>query len=54
MKWCGISLDRHANDEAIGKEGYISSDKSMVDVMVIPVDEAVVLAKEAIKVLNHV
>ncbi len=54
MKWCGISLDRHANDEAIGKEGYISSDKSLVDVMVIPVDEAVVLAKEAIKVLNHV
>ena len=53
MQWCGISLDRHANEETTGKEVSISSDKSMVDVMVIPVDEAVVLAKEALILLNR-
>jgi acetate kinase len=52
MEWCGVSLDRKANDVVVGKEGYISSDKSMVDVLVIPVDEAAVLAKEAVNVLK--
>jgi len=51
MEWCGISLDRHANDETGGTEGSIRSDNSIVDVMVIPVDEAAVLAKEAVDLL---
>ncbi len=50
MEWCGISLDRHTNNETIGKEGYISSDNSMVDVIVIPVDEGSVLASEAAEI----
>jgi len=54
MQWCGVSLDTDANDAITGKEGRISSDTSMVDVMVIPVDEAAVLAKEALHVLDHV
>ena len=52
MEWCGISLDRQANDETIGTEGYIRLDKNMVDVMVIPVDEAAVMAKEAVDVIG--
>jgi acetate kinase len=53
MEWCGISLDEHANEEIKGKEGYISSDKSKVDVMVVPVNEAVVLAKEAVNIAGR-
>jgi acetate kinase len=53
MEWFGISLDRHANDETTGKEGYVSSDKSKIDVMVIPVDEAVVLAEEAVDIMGR-
>ena len=51
MEWCGISLDRRANNETRGIEGSIRSDNSIVDVMVIPVDEAAVLAEEAVNLL---
>ena len=53
MEWCGISLDSHANDETIGEEGCISSDKSMVEVIVIPVDEAAVMAEVAVNVMGN-
>ncbi len=53
MEWCGISLDQHANAETIGKEGYINSDKSTVDLIVIPVDEAEILAQEAVNVIGR-
>jgi acetate kinase len=53
MEWCGILLDRDANEETVGKEGYISSDKSTVDVVVISVDEASELAKEAVNIMGH-
>ncbi len=51
MEWCGIVLDRHANEETRGKEGLISSDKSTVDVIVIPVNEAEILAQEAVQLM---
>jgi acetate kinase len=51
MEWCGITLDQDVNDRTVGKEGRISSDKSNLDVMVIPVDEAEVMAEEAVKLL---
>ncbi len=54
MDWCGISLDRQANDKMTGREGYISADKSTVDVIVIPVDEADVLAKEAEDLIGRI
>jgi acetate kinase len=53
MDWCGIALDSHTNEITIGKEGYISPEKSKVDVMVIPVDEAEVLAEEAVNVAER-
>jgi len=52
MEWCGIFIDRDANNNTIGKEGYISSDKSRVAVMVVPVDEATVLANEAVNIVG--
>jgi len=52
MEWCGIALDDSANMNTIGSEGQISDKLSNVDIWVIPVDEAGVLAREAIKVVK--
>jgi len=52
MEWCSIMLNERANDEMTGKEGFISADKSNVDVMVILVDEAAVLANKAVNVVS--
>ncbi|MDI6792050.1 MAG: acetate/propionate family kinase [bacterium] len=52
MHWIGITLDFQANSAIIGKEGRVSSPESKIDVWVIPVDEASVLAREAIGVMN--
>jgi acetate kinase len=54
MGWCGIEIDDSANDITIGKEGRISSSGSSIDVWVIPVDEAGLLAEEAAKVVNRI
>jgi acetate kinase len=51
MEWCGIHLDTAANDDATGKEARISSSDSEVDIWVIPVDEAPVIAEEAYALL---
>jgi acetate kinase len=53
MEWCDILLDQSANESAVGKEDHISSEKSRVDVMVIPVDEAAVLAEEAVNIMER-
>ena len=51
MEWCGLLIDDRANEEATGREGRISSDKSSIDVMVVSVDEAAVMAEEAVNLL---
>lgn len=52
MHWCGIRLDARANHAARGSEARISSSASDVDVRVLPVDEAAILADEASRVLQ--
>lgn len=52
MDWLGIILDLQANNAIIGKEGCINSSMSKIEVWVIPVDEASVLAQEAIEVIK--
>ena len=51
MEWCGILIDGRMNRGTSGMEAHISSDESSVDVMVIPVDEAAVMAEEAFNLL---
>ena len=51
MEWCGLVFDPNANEHTTGKEARISSVGSKVDVMVIPVDEAALLAEEAVGLL---
>lgn len=46
MEWAGIHLDHVANESARGTEHRISSDASAVEVRVLPVDEARVMARE--------
>lgn len=47
MEWCGIALDVEKNRAAGGTEACISRDGSAIEVWVIPVDEAAILAQEA-------
>lgn len=50
MVWAGIALDPRANRAALGLEACISDQNSQVAVWVIPVDEAAILAEEAVAV----
>lgn len=52
MGWCGVELNDQVNMKTIGCEGRISEMQCKTDVWVIPVDEAGVLAQEAIRVIN--
>jgi len=46
MDWCGLTLDRDRNAAAIGVEERISADYAKVHAYVIPVDEAVIIARD--------
>lgn len=51
MEWCGIALDSEKNRAAVGAEARISHQNSATEVWVIPVDEATILAQEAVTLL---
>jgi acetate kinase len=53
MDWCGIRLDDERNAKAVGSEGRISVDDATVHAYVIPVDEAVMIARETLHCLQH-
>jgi acetate kinase len=54
MEWCGIDLDQKKNRNQDAKEiSRISSEASRVEVWVIPVNEAALLAQEAEGVLRN-
>ncbi|MFZ5875455.1 MAG: acetate/propionate family kinase [Nitrospirota bacterium] len=48
MEWAGVALDAQVNSAAAGTEACISRSDSRVQVWVIPVDEAAILAEEAV------
>jgi acetate kinase len=50
LDWCGLRLDRTANDSATGHETRISAPGSRIEAWVVPVDEAAALAREAVAV----
>lgn len=52
MEWCGIALGGDKN-RAVQTEACISGDGSAVDIWVIPVDEAAILAQEALIVTHR-
>ncbi|MFZ5590005.1 MAG: acetate/propionate family kinase [Pseudomonadota bacterium] len=50
MEWADIALDAQANRVAVATEARISQPQSRTEVWVIPVDEAAILAQEAVAV----
>jgi acetate kinase len=53
MDWCGLMLDQDRNAAAIGVEERISADYAKVHAYVIPVDEAVIIARDTASCLRH-
>lgn len=50
--WIGLRLDTARNAAAIGREGRIAADNSAVEAWVTPVDEARMMAEQALSVLE--
>lgn len=53
MQWCGIELDDRINSDTIGREGCISLSSGKVDIWVVPVNEAAVLARAAMELVKR-
>lgn len=53
MEWVGIEIDKELNYSTINRESCISKEDSEVLVWVIPVDEEIVLVREALAVINE-
>jgi acetate kinase len=51
MAWCGIALDEDRNARTQGREGRISADEARVEVYVLPVDEARIIARDTVRCL---
>jgi len=52
MEWCGMVINKDRNKNMIGKEGKISADDAKVGIYVIPVDEAVMIARDTVHCLR--
>lgn len=52
MEWCGMVLDEDRNNSMIGKEGKISREDAKVKIYVVPVDEAVIIARDIVHCLS--
>jgi acetate kinase len=52
MEWCGMAIDENRNNTTIGIEGKISRDDAKVQIYVIPVDEAVMIARDTVRCLQ--
>ncbi|MBP5973591.1 hypothetical protein HW132_12795 [Brasilonema sp. CT11] len=48
FKWCGLMLDPESNQRTINCEGRINTDDSRLSAYVIPVEEGLLIAQEAI------
>jgi len=53
MEWCGIAINENRNNTMIGTEGKISTDNAKVQIYVIPVDEAVMIARDTVHCLRN-
>jgi len=53
MGWCGLILDPDRNTATIGSENRITTDDASVHVYVIPVNEAVIIARDTVRCLHR-
>jgi acetate kinase len=52
MQWFGMDIDENRNNTLTGIEGKISTDDAKVEIYVIPVDEAVMIARDTLACLH--
>lgn len=52
MEWCRMAIDEDRNKTMTGREGKISRNDAKVEVYVIPVDEAVMIARDTVACLR--
>ena len=52
LGWCGLRLDADRNGRTVGSEGRITTDDSQLHAYVIPVDEAVIIARDTVSCLR--
>jgi acetate kinase len=52
MDWCGMAMDENRNNQMIGVEGKISADDAKAQIYVVPVDEAVMIARDTVRCLH--
>lgn len=54
LSWAGIRLDARRNEEMVGgREGRISAGDSTVEVWVVPTDEELLIARDTVRVVQH-
>jgi acetate kinase len=53
MEWCGLKLDGERNIAAIGCENHITADDTRLPAYVIPVDEALIIARDTVSFLEN-
>jgi len=53
FEWCGLKLDRDRNQKTIDCEGRISTDDSRLHAYVIPAEEGLMIAQEAMRCIRE-
>lgn len=53
MEWCGLELDEGRNRAAVASEGRISTDGARIETYVVPVNEALVIARDTVSCVQN-
>jgi acetate kinase len=53
MEWAGLHLDATKNQQAVGREGKISTEDSSLLAYAIPTDEELLIARDTVRVILH-
>jgi acetate kinase len=54
MEWAGLHIDAAKNQEAVGREGIISTQDSKLLAYAIPTDEELLIARDTVRVIKGV
>ena len=54
MEWTGLKIDESRNQQAVGREGLISTDDSKLLAYAIPTDEELLIARDTVRVIEGV
>ena len=52
MEWAGLQIDDAKNNETVGREGLISTEKSKLLAYAIPTDEELLIARDTLRVIK--